>query len=65
MGGSSLAGFVVSTFLLKTIGYEVFFFISSGMTCISLFLLYSFKAEPILKKDVVNEDDIDNDEKLN
>ena len=39
---SSMTGFLVTNFLLDKIGYEVFFFVASGLTCVSAILLFFF-----------------------
>jgi hypothetical protein len=62
-GGTSIVGFFISAYLLKYIGSEVFFFISSAMTAVSLVLLYYFNSNPILKKDIEADDDDEDDEK--
>lgn len=46
MPSSTMAGFVVTYYLIDIIGAEVFFFLSSALTCISAVLLYYFDEEP-------------------
>ena len=56
-GLSSLSGFFVAKFALKSIGYETFFFLAAFLTLCSLVLLYFFNDQPILteKNDFIED----------